>query len=170
MRSILFLNFQQVHFEVPHPILVCTYTNVAVDNLVEGLVSSGVKALRVGFGGNVRSSLIEHTLDHKLETHPLQPALARLVKREEGLSARMMGLESQLVEVRRRELSGTKGLSKRGDNMQLSLLNMQNEQNVLKSRIYAMQQQMLRNVISEADVVCRSNDTLRWNLIVECYL
>jgi hypothetical protein len=141
---------------------------VAVDNLVEGLVSSSVKALRVGFGGNVRSSLIEHTLDHKLETHPLQPTLARLVKREEELSSRMMDLESQLVQVRRQELNGTKGLGKRGDNMQLSLLNMQNEQNVLKSRIYAMQQQMLRNVISEADVVCESNDALRRNLIVEC--
>jgi regulator of nonsense transcripts 1 len=141
---------------------------VAVDNLVEGLVSSSVKALRVGFGGNVRSSLIEHTLDHKLETHPLQPTLARLVKREEELSSRMMDLESQLVQVRRHELNGTKGLGKRGDNMQLSLLNMQNEQNVLKSRIYAMQQQMLRNVISEADVVCESNDALRRNLIVEC--
>lgn len=141
---------------------------MAVDNLVEGLVSSSVKALRVGFGGNVRSSLIEHTLDHKLETHPLQPTLARLVKREEELSSRMMDLESQLVQVRRQELNGTKGLGKRGDNMQLSLLNMQNEQNVLKSRIYAMQQQMLRNVISEADVVCESNDALRRNLIVEC--
>lgn len=143
-----------------HPILVCTYTNVAVDNLVEGLVSSGVKALRVGFGGNVRSSLIEHTLDYKLETHPLQPTLARLVKREEELSARMIALESRLGEVRRKELNDTKGLTKRGDNMQLSLLSMQNQQHALKSRLYAMQQQMLRNVISDADVVCESNGAL----------
>jgi AAA domain len=127
---------------------------VAVDNLVEGLVSAGVKALRVGSGGNVRSSLMEHTLDHKLETHSLQPSLARLVKREEELSARMVDLEARLGGVRRKELDGAKGLTKRGDNMQLSLLNMQNEQHALKSRIYAMQQQMLRNVISDADAVC----------------
>lgn len=144
----------KVHFEVSHPILVCTYTNVAVDNLVEGLISSGVKALRVGFVGNVRSSLTEHTLDHKLEIHPLQPSLVRLVKREEELSARMIDLKSRLGEVRRKEFNGTKGLTKRGDNMQLSLLIVQNEQHALKSRIYAMQQQMLRDVISDADVIC----------------
>ena len=143
---------------MPHPILVCTYTNVAVDNLVEGLVASGVKALRVGFGGNVRSTLMEHTLDHKLETHSLQPALVRLVKREAELSARMNCLESRLGEIRRRELNCTKCINKQADNLQLSLLTMQNEQNALKSRIYAMQQQMLRNIVSDADVVRESND------------
>jgi AAA domain len=151
---------------VPHPILVCTYTNVAVDNLVEGLISSGVKALRVG--GNVRSSLIEHSLDHKLVTHPLQPNLARLVKREEELSTRMMDLEARLEDVRRKELNGTKGLTKRGDNMQLTLLSMQNEQHALKSRIYAMQQQILRNVISDADVVCEV--MTHWRATFHCQI
>lgn len=137
---------------------------MAVDNLVEGLISSGVKALRVGFVGNVRSSLTEHTLDHKLEIHPLQPSLVRLVKREEELSARMIDLKSRLGEVRRKEFNGTKGLTKRGDNMQLSLLIVQNEQHALKSRIYAMQQQMLRDVISDADVVCEGSGALEVNL------
>ena len=141
---------------------------MAVDNLVEGLVSSGVKALRVGFSGNVKSSVWEHTLDYKLETHPLQPTLARLVKREEDLSARMMDLESKLEEVRRRELNGIEGLTKRGDNMQLSLLKMQNEQHALKSRIYAMQQQMLRNIVSDADVVCESNGALQFHHQMFC--
>ena len=131
---------------------------MAVDNLVEGLISSGVKALRVGSGGNVRSTLIEHTLDHRLETHFLGPVLARLVKREEQLSARMKDLESRLEEVRFTELNCTKGIdNKRGDNMQLSLLTMQNEQHALKSRIYAIQQRMLRDVISDADVVRKIN-------------
>ncbi|KAH8831193.1 P-loop containing nucleoside triphosphate hydrolase protein [Flagelloscypha sp. PMI_526] len=38
----------KVHFQVPHPLLVCTYTNVAVDNLVEGFVKAGLNPVRVG--------------------------------------------------------------------------------------------------------------------------
>jgi hypothetical protein len=41
-------------FRGPQPILVCTFTNVAVDNLVEGLAKAGVKPLRVGSRGNIR--------------------------------------------------------------------------------------------------------------------
>ena len=43
----------KAHFEVPQPLMICTYTNVAVDNLVEGLMKAGLKPLRVGFGGKV---------------------------------------------------------------------------------------------------------------------
>lgn len=152
---------------MPHPILVCTYTNVAVDNLVEGLIASGVKPLRVGSGSNVRSSLLEHTLDHKLEAHPLQPTLARLIKRKEELSARMMDLESRLSEVRRKEFDGTKGLTKRSENMQRLILNMQNGQQALKSKIYAMQQQMLRDVILDADVVGKSHNSTCENISIK---
>ncbi|RDB15707.1 Regulator of nonsense transcripts 1 [Hypsizygus marmoreus] len=55
------------------------------DSLVEGLKNSGVKALRVSFGGSFRSSLLEHTLD------PLSPLLIKLVKSEE-LVARIADL------------------------------------------------------------------------------
>lgn len=138
---------------MPHPILVCTYTNVAVDNLVDGLVSSGVKALRVGFGGSVRGSVLGHTLDHKLSTHPLQHRLLELVKQEEALGARIADLEIRLREVHAKELEGNAKAISKGERMQKALLAMQREHSTLKSRKYAIQQEMLRDVISEADVV-----------------
>lgn len=116
-------------------------------------MSSGVKALRVGFGGNVRSSLLEHTLDHKLSIHPLQPTLLKLIKREEELSTRLVDLETRLKNVRDTESSGNARIGVRGDRMQKALLAMQGEHGALKSRKYAMQQEMLRDVISDADVV-----------------
>ena len=132
---------------------MCTYTNVAVDNLVDGLVSAGVKALRVGFGGSVRSSVLEHTLDYKLSIHPLQPRLLDLAKEEEGLGRRIAGLKIDLRDVCDKESSGDATAIAKAERMRKALLAVQGEHAGVRSRKYAMQQQMLREVISDADVV-----------------
>ncbi|WVQ79928.1 hypothetical protein IAT38_002029 [Cryptococcus sp. DSM 104549] len=59
------------HFQIPHPILVCAHTNVAVDNLVSGLTRHGVKALRIGQPLRVREDLREWTLEQRAKQHPL---------------------------------------------------------------------------------------------------
>jgi hypothetical protein len=120
---------------------------------VEGLVSAGVKPLRVGFGGNVRASLLEHTLDHKLQAHPLQPSMGNTVKREEELTERIKDLEQRLGLIQN---NTTASLIKRAANMQVALVQMEREHGALKSRIYAMKQEMLRDVVTDADVVCRT--------------
>lgn len=56
---------------MPHPILICTYTNVAVDNLVEGFVNAGLKALRIGPVGRTKESLTPYTYQAQIEKHPL---------------------------------------------------------------------------------------------------
>ena len=60
------------------PILATAESNVAVDNLLEGLLESGVNAVRIGQPVKVRASLREATLDARLEHHPLQEDLAAL--------------------------------------------------------------------------------------------
>lgn len=52
----------KAHFKVPYPLLVCTYTNAAVDNLVEGIVATGLKPLRVGSEASVREDLAHRSL------------------------------------------------------------------------------------------------------------
>ena len=54
------------------PILACAESNVAVDNLLEGLVNIGVNAVRIGKPVKVRESLRNSTLDALIEQHPLQ--------------------------------------------------------------------------------------------------
>lgn len=132
---------------------MCTYTNVAVDNLVDGLASAGVKALRVGFGGSIRSSVLEHTLDYKLSIQPLQPLLLDLTKEEEGLGKRIADLEIRLRGVCDKASSGDAGAIAKAERMRKALLAMQGAHAGMRSRKYAMQQQMLREVIADADVV-----------------
>ncbi|RKP25022.1 AAA domain-containing protein [Syncephalis pseudoplumigaleata] len=51
------------------PILVCAKTNVAVDNLLDGLLKAGVDAIRIGVAARVRSDLQYATMDAKMAQH-----------------------------------------------------------------------------------------------------
>ncbi|KAG5646157.1 hypothetical protein DXG03_004210 [Asterophora parasitica] len=141
----------KVHFEVPHPILVCTYTNVAVDNLVEGLVSAGVKALRVGSGSSVRSSLVSHTLDYQLSIHPLAPKLLAIAKEEESLVTKLDDLKSRIREADKLE---SMRHQQKAERMKRALVQTEAHQKSLKSRKYALRQSMLSDILSAADVIC----------------
>lgn len=144
-----------MHFEVPHPLLVCTYTNVAVDNLVEGLAATGLTPLRVGFGGKVKASLIQHTLDYKLDIHPLKPKLDKLIQDGDALSEELRSLVNRTQEFKDKHAG--KSLNQREHTMltrmQEALLTMEARANVLRAKKYAIHQEMLRDVLRQADVV-----------------
>ncbi|KAJ7115532.1 P-loop containing nucleoside triphosphate hydrolase protein [Mycena crocata] len=147
----------KVHFEVPHPLLVCTYTNVAVDNLVEGLAAAGLEPLRVGFAGQVKESLVEHTLDYKLERHPLKPKLTALTKQEEEVSKGIQELQKKFDTVKVKTAAtpaARERLRQMVANMEADVAVRQRVQSGLKARIYALQMEMLRDVVSKADVIC----------------
>lgn len=60
------------------PILATAYTNVAVDNLLEGLHNAGIQALRLGRPVKVRPELQEATLSARLHAHKRYPQLMQL--------------------------------------------------------------------------------------------
>lgn len=77
------------HWKIPHPILVCAHTNVAVDNLLAGLRGHGIKAIRTGSSDRVRDDLREYTFDHIVERHPMFPAVDALKKELENIAIDM---------------------------------------------------------------------------------
>ncbi|KZV83833.1 hypothetical protein EXIGLDRAFT_727916 [Exidia glandulosa HHB12029] len=87
------------HFHVPYPLLVCTYTNVAVDNLVEGLARVGLRPVR--FGGSATTSpnqsLQEYTLRARRDAHILGPHLDKLLATIERLNRELRSLRGQLA-------------------------------------------------------------------------
>ncbi|KAF5326605.1 hypothetical protein D9611_000880 [Ephemerocybe angulata] len=150
------LTLLKKHFAVPHPILVCTYTNVAVDNLVEGLAAAGLTPLRVGFGPSIRPSLIHHSVAYKLERHPRAPELKTLQEEEAETSEQVADLHGKIREVEKKMEAegGGKRLGARLRNMKAGLVKLSRQLGGLKGKIYALQQEMLRDVIGQSDVIC----------------
>ncbi|KAF7966306.1 hypothetical protein HWV62_39203 [Athelia sp. TMB] len=139
------------HFGVAHPILVCTYTNAAVDHLVAGLAAAGAAPVRVAFGGQARSASA-HTLDAKTERHALKPALDKLVEQGEALRAEMHALEKRIA-VTAAKARGGGALEVRVARMRAALRAKERVLYVVRAKAYGLRQTILRDILGEADVV-----------------
>ena len=112
------------------PILATAESNVAVDNLLEGLLDLGVKALRVGRPVKVRETLRSATLDAVLENHPKQEELAFLQDEQRELRKSLPSLRGK-----------EKGLMHRDINHN-------------QREIRRLEDEMTASVLDEAEVIC----------------
>lgn len=115
------------------PILATAESNVAVDNLLEGLLEAGIRAVRTGRPVKVRESLREATLDAQLEQHPKQDEIA--IIREENDE-----VQRALSKLKGRE----KGLAHR--DIQYN-----------KKEIRRLEKEMIASVLDNAQVICSTN-------------
>ena len=86
-------------------ILAVADSNVAVDNLLEGLLSLGIRAVRLGQPVKVRESLREATMDARMEEHPLRRDLDHWLESNEKLGRRVKGMKGKEKGLTYRELS-----------------------------------------------------------------
>ena len=77
------------------PILATAESNVAVDNLLEGLLEMGVNAVRIGRPVKVREHLREATLDAQLEHHPMQEELRFIREQNDDLRRSLSSLKGK---------------------------------------------------------------------------
>jgi hypothetical protein len=135
----------QADFEVPVPILVCTYTNMALDHIVEGLVGRGLKPLRIGLDAKVRPGLKDYVLEAYLDRHPRRNDLERLVREEMGLQEKTQLLEKKIGEASKNP--------SRVANLRTILANVDRHFWVVKAKVFKLRQEMITDVLKEADVV-----------------
>ncbi|KAI0314198.1 P-loop containing nucleoside triphosphate hydrolase protein [Amylostereum chailletii] len=145
----------KTYFDVPAPLLVCTYTNVAVDNLVEGFAAAGLTPLRVSSSGRSKRSLYAHTLEAHLERHPRRGALEKKTKEAEAAGARVKSLSALIA----KEAPGGEGRKQRAENMRQARANAERRLGALNGAVWRMKQEMLGDVLRTADVVCATSVT-----------
>tara|TARA_B100000683_G_scaffold153700_1_gene148540 strand:+ start:267 stop:2195 length:1929 start_codon:yes stop_codon:yes gene_type:complete len=73
-------------------VLAVADSNVAVDNLLEGLLERGIRTVRLGQPVKVRENLREATMDARMESHELNRDLIEEIERNEKLSRRIRGM------------------------------------------------------------------------------
>jgi hypothetical protein len=135
----------QADFEVPVPILVCTYTNMALDHIVEGLVGRGLKPLRVGIDAKVRPTVKDYVLEAYLDRHPRRNELERLVREETRLQEK-----ARLLEKNNGEDSNKPSRLAR---LRTILANVDRQLWVVKAKVFKLRQEMITDVLKQADVV-----------------
>ena len=77
------------------PVLAVADSNVAVDNLLEGLLEQGVKAIRLGQPVKVRESLREATMAAQMEEHHLREDVDIIIELNENAMRRLPALKGK---------------------------------------------------------------------------
>ena len=115
------------------PILACAESNVAVDNLLEGLLDLGVNAIRFGRPVKVRENLREATLDAQVSSHPKQDEIAFIREENDAMRAKLHDLKGK-----------DKGLAHRDINKNYR-------------EIRELEQRITDDVLGNAQVLCATN-------------
>ena len=115
------------------PILACAESNVAVDNLLEGLLDIGVKAVRLGRPVKVRENLRDATLDAISSRHPKQDEIEFIREEMDGIKAKLNDLKGK-----------ERGLAHRDINKNYR-------------EIRDLENRIIDDVLSGAEVLCTTN-------------
>ncbi|HYX33338.1 MAG TPA: AAA domain-containing protein [Oligoflexus sp.] len=122
-------------------ILVTASSNLGVDNLLEKLIATGIKAVRLGHPARVMESLRPHSLDYKAEKHE-----------DARLARKMMKDAAVLFQQARRY---TRAAPAKGSKQALW-----SEAKALMADARKLEARAVERVIDEADVICATTTGL----------
>ena len=85
---------------VPLPLLATSDSNIAVDNLLEGITAHGINAIRVGRPENIREDLLHYSMDELMRSQGRGNARSqsqRLLQRADVICATCIGSGSDML-------------------------------------------------------------------------
>ncbi|MBP1911106.1 IGHMBP2 family helicase [Thermococcus stetteri] len=151
-----------------HKVLATAESNVAVDNLVERLVHSGIKVVRVGHPSRVSKSLHETTLAYLMTQHDLYAELRELRVIGENLKEKRDTFTKPAPKYRRglsdREILrladkgiGTRGVPARLIREMAEWIRINQKVQKTFDDARKLEERIAREIIREADVVLTTN-------------
>jgi hypothetical protein len=132
---------------------VCTYTNVAVDNLVEGFVKAGLKPLRIAFSGKVKPEIEEYTYQQAMARHFLKPRLDELTAQCEQAAGNLRLIDEQIREKALTD-TGSAQSQKALERLRIRRTSAERRVHGLQAERYRTEQVILQEMLQEAQVVC----------------
>jgi len=151
-------------------ILACADSNVAVDNLVEHLVTRGRKVVRVGHPARVTPVLREHTLDYILEKNGTYQKAQELRERALDLKDEQdehtyptgrwrRGLSNEAIKSLAEKGKGSRGIPPNKMKEMAKSLEIQEKVDDLFKKVDQLEKKAVGEVVDRADVVCSTNSS-----------
>ena len=116
-------------------VLACAPSNTAVDNLLERLVATGARAVRLGHPARVLEVVRSHTLDALVEKHDARPVIRDMLKEADHLERRSRRY------TRARPAAGQKHQQRK-------------EARELRRHARMLEQHAINQLLADAEVIC----------------
>ena len=151
-------------------ILACADSNVAVDNLVEHLISRGREVVRVGHPARVTPILREHTLDYILEKNDTYQKAQELRERALDLKEKQdeytypsgrwrRGLSNEAIKSLAEKGKGSRGIPPNKMKEMAKSLEMQEKIDEIFEKVDDLEKKAVGEVLEKAEVVCSTNSS-----------
>ncbi|MBS3781098.1 MAG: IGHMBP2 family helicase [Candidatus Thermoplasmatota archaeon] len=151
-------------------VLACADSNVAVDNLVEHLVSRGREVVRVGHPARVTPVLRKHTLDYILEKNDTYQKAQELREKAFDLKDKQdeytypsgrwrRGLSNEAIKSLAEKGKGSRGIPPQKIKEMAKSLDIQEDVDELFEKIDRLEKKAVGEVLDKSDVVCTTNSS-----------
>lgn len=168
------------YIEKDKDVLACADSNVAVDNLVEHLVSRGRRVVRVGHPARVTPVLRKHTLDYLLEKNDTYQKAQEL--REEAFELKdeqedytypsgrwRRGLSNEAIKSLAEKDKGSRGIPPNKMKEMAKSLELQEKIDELFDKVDDLEEKAVSEVLERSDVVCSTNSSSASQALEEEY-